>query len=297
MKVAISANPGKPLALELARRCLSHLAGTAEVELVTETSEALGASVASVPHATLPELAADALIVIGGDGTFLTSLQQTQLPVLPINAGTVGYLSEVDGSRPASVEAALDRLVGGRYFVEERMKLASRCQGKVLPDATNEIVVHTSQVAKMRLFELAVDDHPLGRVRGDGVILATPTGSTSYSLSALGPIVDPSLEAIVITVLAPFQATQRAIVVDPLRSVSVRLVHPGKDGVIVVDGQSEIRVPGGPTVLAYRSARRASFIRFGSRAFGRLQGKRILPWTEEVPGTEAIDDADVPPAS
>jgi NAD+ kinase len=150
----------------------------------------------------------------------------------------------------------------------------------------------------MRLFEIAIDGRPIGRVRADGIIVATPTGSTSYSLSALGPIVDPAVEAIAITAIAPFQATQRAVLVDPMRIVGVRLVLPEKDGVVVVDGQSETPLAGAGHVVCYRSPRRASLIRFGSRFFGRLRGKGILPWTdaEQPPEPQDWSGADLPTA-
>ena len=292
MRVGLAANPTKPLAIDLARRAVTALAGRAEVILSAETRAALGPSVEGMPSAPLDTLAADLLVSIGGDGTFLWSLQRSTLPILTVNAGTLGFLAEVDGTRIAEFDGALDRLVDGRYFLDSRMKLACQREGTNLPDATNEIVVHTSQVAKMRVFELAIDDRPVGRIRADGVLVATPTGSTSYSLSALGPIVEPSLEAIVVTALAPFQTPQRALLVDPLRTVAVRLVHPEKEGLVVIDGQSETRLPGGAEVLVYRSPRRARFVRFRSRFFRQLQGKGILPWSEEV---ESIDDADVPP--
>lgn len=293
MKVGLSANPHKPLAVALARQARERLrAAGAEVQLSTETAQALGDDAGGPPSVPLDALAADALVVIGGDGTFLWSLQRSTLPILPINAGTLGFLAEVDGTAPAEFEGALTRLAGGEYFLDERMKLACQRGGESLPDATNEIVVHTSQVAKMRLFELAVDHRPVGRLRADGVLLSTPTGSTSYSLSAMGPIVEPTLDAILVTALAPFQSPQRALLIDPLRTVSVRLVHPEKEGVVVVDGQSETRLGGGEHVVVYRAPRRARFVRFSSRFFRQLQGKRILPWSEEV---EAVDDADVPP--
>ncbi len=297
MKVAISANPTKPLALDLARRALERLRGTVDLMLASETHAALGGVATDLPHAPLNELTGDVLLAMGGDGTFLWSLQRSDLPLLPINAGTLGFLAEVDGSSREAFDGALERLLQGRYFLDERMKLACQWEAQHLPDATNEIVVHTSQVAKMRVFELAVDRQPVGRLRADGVLLATSTGSTSYSLSALGPIVEPTVEAIVVTALAPFQTTQRALLIDPLHTVSVRLVHPEKEGVVVVDGQSETRLPGGATVVAYRSPRRARFLRFGSRFFRRLQGKRILPWSEEVAEVDAGDDADLPPTA
>ncbi|HEY6238971.1 MAG TPA: NAD(+)/NADH kinase [Thermoplasmata archaeon] len=292
MKIAVAANPHKPIAVELAARAVGLLRDRAEVWLTSETQSILGLD---LPRAPLEELEVDAIVAIGGDGTFLYALHRNPAPLLPINAGTVGFLAEVDGSNSASFDGAIERLLRGRYFVESRMKLASQVVGANLPDATNELVVHTSQVAKMRLFEIGVDGRPVGRIRADGVILATPTGSTSYSLSALGPILDPAVEGIVVTALAPFQVTQRAVVLDPLRTVSVRLVTPEKDGVIVIDGQSEHRLAGGATVVTYRSPRRAEFLRFGSRFVRRLQGKRILPWSEEVAEGDLPFDADLPP--
>lgn len=293
MRIGVSANPHKPQALELARRAVDLLRNQVEVVLASETHGRLGID---VPHQPLESLQADAVVAIGGDGTFLYTLERTRVPLLPVNAGTVGFLAEVDGSDRVTFDGAMDRLARGLYFVESRMKLASQVGGINLPDATNEVVVHTSQVAKMRLFEIGVDGRPVGRIRADGVILATSTGSTSYSLSALGPILDPAVEGIIISALAPFQATQRAVVVDPLRSVSVRLVHPEKAGVVVVDGQHETHLEGGASVVAYRSPRRAELLRFGSGFFRRLQGKKILPWSEEVAEVEPPDDADLPSA-
>ncbi|HKV89573.1 MAG TPA: NAD(+)/NADH kinase [Thermoplasmata archaeon] len=291
MRLAITANPNKPRALALVRRTIELLAGRAEVVVAEEAAQLLDHP---GPRAPLESIAADVLVAIGGDGTFLTALQRSALPILPVNAGTVGFLAEVDGDDETAFTAALERLVGGQFFVESRMKLASAVRREPLPDATNEIVVHTSQVAKMRRFEVSVDGQPVGRLHADGVIVATPTGSTSYAMSALGPILDPAIEGIVVTALAPFRAPQRAVVIDPLRSVGVRLLTPAKDGVVVIDGQREVKLPGGEEVVAYRSPRPAMFVRFGSRFFHRLQGKRILPWTEESVDGDPRDDADLP---
>ncbi|HEV8049986.1 MAG TPA: NAD(+)/NADH kinase [Thermoplasmata archaeon] len=291
MKVGITANPGKPHALALVEKTVRLLGGRTDVVLARETREAMHADAADAP---LEQLDADLLVAIGGDGTFLSAFQRSRLPILPVNAGTVGFLAEVDGDDEAALSAAIDRLVAGRYLVEDRMKLASEVGPVALPDATNEIVVHTSQVAKMRRFEISVDGRPVGRLQADGVILATPTGSTSYAMSAFGPILDPSVEGIVVTALAPFRAAQRALVIDPLRTVSVRLAKDGKDGVVVVDGQHEHRLENGRKVVAYRSPRPASFVRFGSRFFHQLHGKRILPWVEEPGDGDSRDNADLP---
>lgn len=285
MKVGLVAHPRKPLALELVREAGRRLAGHAEVVYAPETSSALGGE---LPVEEIAQMRADALVAFGGDGTFLMTIQRSTVPILPINTGTVGFLAEVEGDRKGQLEEALGRLLEGRYHLEERMKVAGEVDGTPLPDGINEVVVHTSQVAKMRLFEVSIDGSPVGRVRADGMIVATPTGSTSYSLSAAGPIVDPSIEALVVTSVAPFRASPRAVVVDPLRTVGVRLLAPGKEGTVVVDGQAEVTVPAGGEVLCYRSPRKAAFIRFAERYFERLQGKRILPWPdEELPGAPA----------
>jgi NAD+ kinase len=292
MRIAVTANPHKPLALRLARAAAERLRPAADVLFSQETAVALGSDGPSSP---LEALEAEAVVAIGGDGTFLWTLQRIEAPLLPINAGTLGFLAEVDGSEPAAFEGALDRLVRGQYYVDARMKLASQLDRANLPDATNEVVVHTAQVAKMRLFEIAIDGRPVGRIRADGMILATPTGSTSYSLSAAGPIVEPGVEGIVVASLASFPAGPRAVVVDPLRSVGVRLVEPGKDGVVVVDGQNEHLLPGGQSVTVYRAPRRAQFIRFSGSFFHRLGGRRILPWSDEPNVAQEAGRADLPP--
>jgi NAD+ kinase len=291
VRLGLTANPNKPRALALARRVIDLLGDRAELVLADETAGALGGGRAGV---SLDGLSADVLVTIGGDGTFLTTLQRSAVPMLAVNAGTVGFLAEVDGDDEAAFTAAIDRVVSGRYYVESRMKLASEVLGAPLPDATNELVVHTSQVAKMRRFEISIDGEPVGRIHADGIIVATPTGSTSYSMAAFGPVIEPTIEGIVVTALAPFRSPARALVIDPLRSIGVRLLTEGKDGVVVVDGQREVPLAGGGEVRAYRSPRPAFFVRFGARFFHRLHGKRILPWTEEPTEGDPREDADLP---
>lgn len=291
MRVAVHANPVKGRASPLARHVVERLRARAEVVVSHETAGLVGDG---PPAQRLEALDADLLVAIGGDGTFLHCLARTGVPLFPVNAGTVGFLSEVDGRDAAAVDAAVDRLLEGRYFMEERMKLSAHIGPESLPDAVNEVVVHTSQVAKMRQFGVAVDGRAVGTLRADGLIVATPTGSTSYALSALGPIVEPDIEAIIVAALAPFQATQRAVLVDPLRTVGIRLLQPGKDGVIVVDGQSEFRLAGGQELTVARSPRKAVLVRLGNPFFHGLVGKGILPWSEGAPGGE---DADLPPTA
>jgi NAD+ kinase len=290
VKLGLMANPRKPAALDLAARAVERIGDRAEIYLADE----IASLAPDRPHAPLEHLEPDVLIAIGGDGTFLYALRRSGAPLLPINAGTVGVLAEVAGNRPAEFDGAVDRLLSGLYYVEERMKLAAQLGPTLLPDAVNEYVLHAAQVGKMGLFEIAFDEHVVGRIQADGIIVSSPTGSTGYSLSSMGPIVDPDLDGIVVTTIAPFRVEARALVVDPLRTIRLRAVDFGRGAVLIADGQDEHPLPNGASVTIYRSPRRAALVRFGSRFFHRLQGKRILPWSEEFADEESRG-ADLPP--
>ena len=293
MKVGLVANSRKPAALALARQVATLL--SREVDLVI--SDALPQEPGwPAPRRAFGEMGVDALVAIGGDGTFLATLRRTETPVLAINTGTLGVLAEVDGRSPPAVEEALDRLATGRYFVDERMKVAVRAGPTHVPDAMNEVVIHCARPARMGRFEIEVDGQRLGRIRADGIILATPTGSTGYALSALGPIVEPGVEGIVVVPIAPFRAVSRAIVIDPLHQVAVRSAETPFATVAVVDGQEEIGVRAGESVLVYRSPRRARLIRFDRSYLLRLQGKGILPWSPSEKEVQEVGRvAAVPP--
>jgi NAD+ kinase len=295
VRIGVHANPHKPHATDLARHLVAYVGNRAEVIATTETAEL----VPSLAHQSepLPRLRVDVLVALGGDGTFLYALQRSSAPLLPVNAGTVGFLAEVDGDNRTAFDGALERLLRGAYFLEERMRIATQIGATRLADATNEVLIHTAQVARMRLFELGIDRKPVGQMRADGIIIATPTGSTSYSMSALGPVVEPTLEAMVITALAPFQTSPRAILVEPAHTIGIRLVMPEKDAVVVVDGQSETRLSGGSEVTCYRSPRKAVFVRFASQYFPRQYGQRILPWGTNGVGGESSGESNVSPPS
>jgi len=290
MKVALHANPNKPAALELARRTLALLRDRASVVLTEE----VGALDPSVPHAPWGSVEADVIVAVGGDGTFLHTLRRTAVPLLPVNVGTLGVLAEVDGRSAGALEAAVDRLLAGRYFLEERTKLAAEIGSVTLPDAANEYVVHPTQVGKMGVFELAFDGRSAGTIRADGLIVATPTGSTAYALSSFGPIVEPEVDAIVLTAIAPFRVEARAVVLGGLRTVRVRSLRAGASCVVLADGEGEHPLGAREAVTIYRSPRRSSLVRFGAAFFDRLRGKRILPWTEDE--ADGGSGAVLPPA-
>jgi len=290
VKIAVHANPHKPAAIALARRVAVAVGDRAELVLTDEVRSVDPAR----PHAPWESLGADLLVAAGGDGTFLHALRRTLIPLLPVNAGTLGVLAEVDGGRPGALEEAVDRLLAGRFFLEERTKLAAEIGGTTLPDATNEYVIHATQIGKMGAFEIAFDGRPAGTIRADGLIVATPTGSTAYALSSLGPIVEPEVDSLVLTASAPFRVEARAVVLGGLRTVRVRSLRGGSASVVLPDGEGEYPLRPQEGVTIYRSPRRASLVRFGASFFDRLRGKRILPWSEEEGGVGT--GAVLPPA-
>ena len=264
MKFGITANPHIPSAMDCTKRVLSRLESKHEVLLESDLARALDRKGVPLAH-----MKPDLMLAIGGDGTILRALQLSDAKVLGINSGSLGFLAEVNAD---DVEGALDRVARGDYRLEERMRLKVTVDGERLFDCTNEAVVHTAQIAKIRHFEIRLDDRMVERVRADGIIVATPTGSTSYSMSAGGPIVDPHLDAIIVTAIAPFKPASRPHVFPASAQVHVRLLRP-KECLVVMDGQHESSLKGSEDIAMTASERRAKFIRFRDDFYRRIEEK------------------------
>jgi len=174
------------------------------------------------------------------------------------------------------VERYLPKVLAGDYRVENRMRIRVTVDGRRLPDCLNEAVVHTANVSKIRAFEIRVDGQLVQRVRADGIIVATPTGSTSYSLSAGGPIVDPRMDAIIVSAIAPFAPYFRPLVFPPKGRVRVGLTRP-KECLLVLDGQREVPLKGTETLEFTASERPARFIRFRDDFYQRIEQKLARP--------------------
>ena len=147
--------------------------------------------------------------------------------------------------------------------------------GKRLPDATNEVTVQTSRIAKMIYLQVLIDDELLETFGADGVIIATPTGSTSYALSAGGPILDPSVDAMVIAPLAPFKLAARPWVVPLDKKISVKLLHKSKGSKVVIDGESPLEVTPDSKITITGSEKKARFVRFGESFYQMVRLKLV----------------------
>jgi NAD+ kinase len=184
----------------------------------------------------LSDMRADIIITVGGDGTVLKtcmSIPEPETPILAVNMGRRGYLTEVE---PSKALRAIDLFMRGKYKLEKRTKLAVYLNGTHVVDALNELVVSSGSPSKMLDVQLGIDSEPLLRFRGDGVIVSTATGSTAYALSAGGPVVESSVDAFVITFICPL-VFLRPIVVSMTRSVSVQLGDPRLKALVVADGR------------------------------------------------------------
>ena len=215
---------------------------------------------------------ADMVVTVGGDGTILRALQSVEKPIFAINSGGMGFLSEVESKH---AKQGLQRVIDGRYNVEERAKLKVKVDGKRLPDAANEVTVQTARIAKMIYLQLTVDNELLETFGADGVIIATPTGSTSYALSAGGPILDPGVYAMVIAPLAPFKLAARPWVVPLEKKIGIKLLHKSKETKIVIDGEFPQNVTPDSNILITGSEKKARFIRFGESFYQMVRLKLV----------------------
>jgi NAD+ kinase len=257
---------------------LRHQAGA--VRLDAEGAKILGLSDLAVSDEDLATRA-DMVIAFGGDGTILRAAglaARAGVPILGVNLGGFGFLAELS---TADLPSALPDLVAGRYELDERMMLqaeADRIDADALL-ALNDVVVTTRGVARVLRLRVLVNGEHLASYPADGVIVATPTGSTAYSLSAGGPILHPKVDAVVITPISPHTFNARSVVVDRNDTVDVELTVPSQDATVTVDGR--VGLPIGETwrVRVRRARQTTRFIRLRSSSFyGILRTK--LAWGE-----------------
>ena len=232
----------------------------------SHTAEALG-----LKGEPLQKMKVDVLITIGGDGTILRTLQGNDAPVMGVNAGVLGFLTEVQVDE---IKPAIKKLLAGEYHLEKRLKLKTTMNGQRLEDATNEAVVHTAHIAKMRHFAISVDGTPATEIRADGLIVATPTGSTSYAMSVGSSIIDPRVDAFVIAPIAPFRLAARPLVVAAKSKIAVTILEP-KECTMVIDGQCEFKIRGDEKLVFTASEKKAKFVSFKDDFYRNLEEKLI----------------------
>ncbi|UCF12342.1 MAG: NAD(+)/NADH kinase [Thermoplasmatales archaeon] len=215
---------------------------------------------------------ADIVVTIGGDGTILMALEEIEKPIFAINSGGMGFLAEVESKYAID---GLRRIIEGNYNIEERAKLKITLDGKRLTDATNEVTVQTDRIAKILYLKLFVDEELIETMGADGIIVATPTGSTSYSLSVGGPIMDPTVNAMIIAPLAPFKLSARPWIVPLNKNIKITLLAKSKETKLVIDGRVAKVVTPESDIVVTGSEKKVRFIRFGESFYQMVRLKLI----------------------
>lgn len=220
----------------------------------------------------IDEISADIIITVGGDGTVLWTLQYAKGPILGINMGGLGFLSEVE---IGEVESAIYKIMRNDYTIDKSRKLNVVLNGEQLINATNEVLIHSDKIAKIRKFTIFTENSFIDRIAADGVIVATPIGSTSYSYSAGGPILYPTLDAMVISYIAPFASRSRPIVIPVDEEIRLRLIGSDQTCKIIIDGQTEYEMSSGDDLRIGKSDAYAEFVTLKRSFFDRVREKLV----------------------
>ena len=248
--------------------------------LLDTTSSALLNERDGMPKTQLAEQA-DVLLVLGGDGTILSAARlaaERGIPILGVNMGGLGFLTEV---RLDNLYPSLDRVFANDFVLDERLMLATHihrhgetvARGVVL----NDIVISKGTLARMIDLQIAIDGQFVTNLRGDGLIIGTPTGSTAYSLSAGGPIMNPGVQALILTPICPHTLTHRPLIVPGNVVVEVTLTSQNEGSMVTLDGQVGVAIIQGDTAVIQASDHQTRLIRFPeSHYYEVLRGK--LKW-------------------
>ena len=267
-RIGFAYNPTMEAAVELSARA----SGWCRVRGIGDWQAQAGDTAALLRE--LPST--DVLVVLGGDGTFLRAARavvDVDVPLLGINLGKIGFLSKAEAG---DLETVLERIVAGDFTIDERMAI----EGRILRNggagegdrlvALNDIVIARGALARVCRLDVAIDDTHLATFIADGLVVSSPTGSTGYSFSAGGPILDPTARNLVVTPIAGYLTTIRSVVVGPEVVVSCRILD-ANEALVSIDGREDLPVAVGDVVQVRAIERPIRFVEpLGSVAFWDL---------------------------
>jgi NAD+ kinase len=259
--LALIAKRDKPEALQLAREI------HARYPKLTFLADRYLAHALGWPRVEDRELAArvDLVVVLGGDGTLIHAARMLggrSVPILGVNLGSLGFMTEIPAEELFST---LEEVLAGNFRVDSRMKLKCRLvrggRTVVEDEVLNDIVINKGALARIADHETSIDGVPITTYKADGVILATPTGSTAYSLSAGGPIVHPSVDCTILSPICSHALTQRSIVVPADRTIRIALRSETADTYLTLDGQAGHSLECNDCIEVVRSPNRVTLVR------------------------------------
>jgi NAD+ kinase len=226
----------------------------------------------------LSKMKVDFIIAIGGDGTILRTclnVPKPEPPILTINMGVRGFLTEVE---PKNACEAVERMLKGDYKIEKLAKLAVTIGKEPMPDALNDVVISAFEPSKILYTQICKDGKPILKCQSDGLIVATQTGSTGYSLSAGGPVLDQEVEAFVLTPICSLTVFH-SLVFPADSTVSFNVERP-REMLVLIDGNYRKLVSADDMLKVTRSKNETSFIRFETDFYDRLKNRLLFKGTE-----------------
>ncbi len=276
--VGLVARYDKKAALKLAEELAENLA---KKGLKVYLEDTLAGKV-TAPHAefvSLAKMQTDFIITIGGDGTILRTcitVPKPEPPILTVNMGERGFLTEAE---PKNACEAVDKILRGEYKIEKCVKLSVLAGEEQFPDALNDVVISAGEPSSILKAQICKDGKPILKCQADGLIVATPTGSTGYSLSAGGPVLDPAVDAFVITPICSLTAFPS--LVFPAESTITFNVFNPKEVLVSIDGKYRKLVSDQePTLKVTVSKKETSFIRLEGDFYDRLRSRLLFKGTQ-----------------
>jgi len=275
--VGLVARYDKKVALKLTEELAEHLAKKGlNVYLEDTLAGKVNTQGEMIP---LSEMKTDFIITLGGDGTILRTcmaVPKPESPILTVNMGERGFLTEVE---PKNACEAVDKILSGEYKIEKCVKLRVVAGEESFPDALNDVVISAGEPSSILSAEICKDGKPIFKCQADGLIVATPTGSTGYSLSAGGPVLDPAVGAFVITPICSLTVFH-SLAIPADSTITLNVLSP-KEVLVLIDGKYRKLVSdAAPTLKVTISKNVTSFIRFESDFYDRLRCRLLFKGIE-----------------
>ena len=224
----------------------------------------------------------DCIFVLGGDGTFLSAVRwigDQDIPILGIKFGEVGFLAEI---AEENLYAAAEKVLKGDFILRPRMRLSVRVRRRketlARQTVLNDVVINRGALARLAHIETYIDDHYLTTYSADGLIVATPTGSTAYSLAAGGPVIHPAVPGIILTPICPFTLTNRPLIVPESANIKIRLAKGSSDIILTFDGQKGLEIDDRDEIMIQKGPHPIHLITLPDRQYFDIL-KNKLKWS------------------
>ena len=224
----------------------------------------------------------ECMIVLGGDGTFLSAarfIENRRIPLMGVKFGEVGFLAE---TTEENLYEEIDLLLEGKFFIQKRTRLdikVMRNNKQIIDvDVLNDAVINKSALSQLTSCAVYLDSTYLTTYRADGLILATPTGSTAYSLAAGGPVVDPAVPSIILTPICPFTLTNRPLIIPDSTRIEILLEGSPEDMILTLDGQEGFEMDPGDKIFIKKSKNDINMISFENQSYYKILKTR-LKWS------------------